>query len=171
MTERWYVVQTKAGMENVAASNLKSQDMVVYVPKLLVSRLVRGAPVNVLRPLFPNYVFVKFDIDVMRWRSINGTRGVVRLLCCSEDDVTPLPIGFVEELLARSDINGALPVVKAEKVMNMFNAGDILRVSEGVFQGFTGTCVRARKKYVTVLFSLLSGKVNIELPSATLEFA
>jgi len=49
-------------------------------------------------PLFPRYIFVKLDLSRDRWRSINGTAGVSKLVTVL-DRPLPLPEGLVETLM------------------------------------------------------------------------
>ena len=54
---------------------------------------------------FSGYIFVALDPDRDRWRSINGTFSVARLVC-AHGRPTPVPTGVVEALLATVDETG-----------------------------------------------------------------
>lgn len=169
MAKRWYVVQTKSKHESVAVENLENQKFVCYLPQLLVEKITRNRLLQLVEPLFPNYLFVQFDIDKDRWRAISGTRGVVKLLASSFDNATPVPVGFVEELLSRSDARGYLTLRKAENVLKKFAVGDTLRINEGLYKGFSGTCSKIQSDTVVLLLTLLSGKFEIKLPVRAIE--
>lgn len=96
---RWYVAQTRARQERLALMNLEAQKFEVFLPQILKTtrharrhRLVKSA-------VFPGYLFVRLDPDQHRWRSVNGTIGVSRLLTANERP-TPAPIGVVEALMS-----------------------------------------------------------------------
>jgi transcriptional antiterminator RfaH len=55
-------------------------------------------------PLFPGYVFLD-AAKAKRWRSVNGTRGVLRLLTVCDRPAVVEP-GFVEELIGLSGQDG-----------------------------------------------------------------
>jgi len=78
--ERWYVVRALAKREHGAAAQLAGQGFRVFLPK--VSRNVRHARKTkaVHAPAFPGYLFVALDLRRDRWRSINGTFGVMSLI-------------------------------------------------------------------------------------------
>src|SRR5665213_356294 len=77
---RWYVVQTHAGSEYKARLELHDQAFHCFLPEC-VERISHARKVTSRRgPLFPGYLFVSFDVGMTAWRSINGTRGVVRLI-------------------------------------------------------------------------------------------
>lgn len=169
MPRRWYVVQSKNNSEILAAQNLRHQKFRCCLPLLRQTRRVRSKDVVVVSALFPSYLFVQFDVQRAKWRGINGTRGVSRLLSATEDSVTPLPKGFVELLSSKIDRKGFIMIEQAEEVVRKFVIGDRIRVKDGVFQGFTGTCTRVKKDSLVVLLHLLSGKVGVEFPTGTVE--
>ena len=170
MTKRWYVVQSKPKHELTAVQRLEDQSFTCYLPQLVITKKTRGRVVQLIEPLFPSYLFVNFNIDADRWRAISGTRGVVKLLGASEDNATPLPKGFVEEMLSKADERGYISVKTTEKVMRKFIPGDVLRVKDGPFEGFTGACQRTQKDCAVLLLSLLSGKIEINFPLNSVEF-
>lgn len=171
MVSRWYVVQAKPKHELTAIQNLENQHFTCYLPQFIVTRKARGATIQLVEPLFPSYLFVKFDIDIDRWRAISGTRGVIKILSSSEDAASALPDGFVEDMISQADSRGYLTIMKVEKAIRKFIPGDLLRINEGVFEGFTGTCERIQKDYAVLLLALLSGKVEVKLPLNSVEFA
>lgn len=104
---RWYVVQTQASAEARAVANLGQQGYETFCPR--IRRRVRHARSvrSTCQPLFPGYVFVALDVLRDRWRSVNGTRGAVRLLTQGELP-QPVPHGVVENLIARTGGDGAI---------------------------------------------------------------
>ncbi len=102
--ERWYAVHTQPRREDVAFANLHRQGFRPFVPRLL--RTVRHARRTRLArvPLFPGYLFVPLDLRCHRWRSVNGTVGVISLVMAGERPL-PVPEGVVEALvhLTRED--------------------------------------------------------------------
>ncbi len=77
-------------------------------------------------PVFRGYVFISIDPSAMRWRSINGTRGV-RWLVSDKDGPIPIKPGVVETLLASTDEAGLL------RFAPMFSPGDTVKLAAGPF--------------------------------------
>ncbi|GCE14515.1 transcription termination/antitermination protein NusG [Tengunoibacter tsumagoiensis] len=74
----WYVLQCKPRMEDFAAHSLRSlMGLVVYIPKRKVPSKGRTIP------LFPGYVFIQADLQIISPSCINATAGVVRLVSFS----------------------------------------------------------------------------------------
>jgi transcriptional antiterminator RfaH len=72
----WIVVNTHPHKEASAISNLQNQGFNTYCPML--RKRVRHArrTTNVLRPLFPGYLFIEFADQSLSWRPILSTVGV-----------------------------------------------------------------------------------------------
>jgi transcriptional antiterminator RfaH len=80
--ERWYVARTLAQRERQAIQQLANQGYRTFLPLFLKNRRHARKVETISTPLFPRYLFVVFDRTRDRWRSINGTLGVERLLMC-----------------------------------------------------------------------------------------
>lgn len=76
----WYVAQTLHHREKLAELHLNAQGFRTFFP--CFRKTVRHARQlrNVIAPVFPGYIFVNFNRERDRWRSINGTLGVARLI-------------------------------------------------------------------------------------------
>ena len=105
--ERWYVAMTLPRKERLAATNLANQHYRSFLPVHLETRRHARAFRTVLAPVFPRYIFVILDVGEQRWRSVNGTLGVQRLIAHGERP-SPVPPGIVETLIQSSDHRGAL---------------------------------------------------------------
>jgi transcription elongation factor/antiterminator RfaH len=103
--ERWYVVRTHVQRELRAAHHLTNQGFRVFVPRCWKNRRHARRLETVSAPLFPRYIFTVVDRTRDRWRSINGTLGVDRLLM-SGGEPHPVPQGLVESLILATDSEG-----------------------------------------------------------------
>lgn len=163
----WCVVQSKANMERRASYELERQGFMTFVPSYLKRRRHARRVTTGPACLFPGYLFVSINPVTQRWRSINGTMGVVRLLS-GQDGPSQLPRGFVEELLARCDATGCIALPPA----GGFIPGDKVRVLDGSFADavglYEGLCDHDR---VALLLDLLGRKVRVKIDALRLEKA
>jgi len=151
--ERWYVVQTLPHREAVAAQHLCAQGFRSFLPRF--RKTVRHARKlrHVLAPVFPGYMFVVLDVQRDRWRSVNGTFGVARLVTAI-DRPEPVPVGIVEALQSSSDLVG-LVRFDSELV-----AGQKVRVLSGPFAQAIGALERLDDNgRVRVLLDMMGGKI------------
>ena len=125
--QNWFVAQLKPQGLRLAIQNLERQGFEHFCPKRLETTIKRGKPMAADKPLFPGYIFVQFDPAATGWTSINGTRGISRLIITDLRKPTPLPTAFMSGLMARCD---SLGVVTAPPDLEV---GDAIRVLSGPF--------------------------------------
>jgi transcriptional antiterminator RfaH len=163
----WYVAQTHPHAEAKAGLHLGRQGFEIYLPRYLKKRRHARRVDTVAAPLYPGYIFVAIDCEVQRWRSIQSTIGVSRLVCRG-DEPAAVPEGVVEELKRRQDENGLIVLQPRPR----FNPGDTVRVVDGIFSDslglYEGIDDRAR---AAILLDLLGRKVRVVLPSDLLDTA
>ena len=156
---RWYVVQTQPNAEGKASPHFGRQGFDTYLPSYLKRRRHARRVEIVGAPLFPRYMFVAVDMAVQRWRAIQSTIGVARLVCSGECPAA-VPDGVIEDLRRREDERG---LIKLENAVR-FAPGDKIRVLDGAFSAclglFEGVTDRER---VAILLDLLGRKVRVVL--------
>ncbi len=153
----WYVVMSRPQQEAVALLNLERQGFVAFLPQRLeTTRSSRGFRTR-MRPVFPRYLLVQLDLERDRWRSVNGTFGVSRLIGFAERP-SPLPGGVAETLQRSLDGRGVLqfeaPLVPGETV----------RLVSGPFASQLGVLERLDDNgRVRLLLDILGGKIPLSV--------
>lgn len=124
--ERWYAVHTLPFSETRAEAQLQRQRFRTFQPKR--HKTIRHARKlsTIEAPFFPRYLFIVLDIARDRWRSVNGTFGVSRLVMRGEKPHS-VPSGVVEALIAVADDRGILQL--ADKLQ----VGSPVRLMAGPF--------------------------------------
>jgi transcriptional antiterminator RfaH len=159
----WSVVNSQPQREHIALENLARQAFHAYCP--MMRKRVRHArrTQEMLRPLFPGYLFVRVNPNLQRWRPILGTYGVRTLVCCG-DRPSLLDDGFVEGLKAR-EIDGAIV-----RPARPYAPGQQVTMAGGVFDGLIATILEMDEKLrLVVLMDLLnrSTKVRVDANRVT----
>jgi transcriptional antiterminator RfaH len=160
--ERWYVAQTLHHREKLAQLHLRAQGFKSFFPRF--RKTVRHARQlrEVAAPLFPGYVFVILDTERDRWRSINGTFGVARLLTALKQPV-PAPHGTVEALISALDDAGLV------LLGGRLEPGQNVKVVAGPFAGGLGVLERLDAKgRVRVLLNIMGGQTPLVIDRAKL---
>jgi transcriptional antiterminator RfaH len=162
----WHVAQTQSFREALVAAELSKQGFSVFLPQY-VKRIRHARRVAIAAAaLVPGYVFVGFGSDA-RWRAINGTRGVVRLIMAGESPA-PVAKGIVGGLIARRDARGYIPLPPRAEI----NLGDPVRVVGGSFADALGLFEEMRDgDRVAILLDLLGRKVRVVIDEALVEKA
>ena len=76
----WFLAQIKPNCTQMADRNLKQQGFRTFLPVEECTQNHRGRFVSTLRPMFPRYVVVAFDIAGGPWRKIRSTNGIAQLV-------------------------------------------------------------------------------------------
>ena len=155
--ERWFVARVLARQEDRAQLNLRRLEFRSFIPKL--KRTVRHArkSEDVLKPLFPGYIFVIIDISKQRWRTVNGTFGVASLIMGAEQPRS-VPLGVVEALIASCETSG---VVRLDDGLEV---GQKVRILSGPFsQALCRLAHLDDRGRVRVLLEILGMEVTTQL--------
>lgn len=114
-----------------------------------------------LHLLFPGYVFVLIHPDT-RWRSINGTSGVVRLMTTGADD--PRPMVIRDEEMARVRAHLPTPRRWAEKPPPSLDVDTVVRVrhpGSPFFERIGTVTGMTKRQRVRVLMALLGRDTEV----------
>ena len=159
---KWIIVQTKSNCENKACLNLKRQGYDVFFPKLKKKTSRFNKFINIIKPLFPGYIFVSINSN-QNWSKIKNTYGVLNILKFS-DYFYFLPSDVVDSIKRRCDINGFAidykKYVKGEKVKYFKNNQISL---DAVFEE------QIDQKRSFVFINLLNQKVKASVETKHLE--
>ena len=98
---RWHCAWTHEDAETIAARHLANQAFQTYLPLHVERR-------SVIVPLFPGYLFVRFDPDIDPWGKIRSTRGVGGLIRHGTIRPTAIQPGVIEDLMARTSHRGVV---------------------------------------------------------------
>lgn len=75
--KRWYLLYCKRGEQLRAKMHLENQGVECFYPEIEVEKIRRGKRQTVREPLFPSYMFVRFDFNVgPSFTTVRSTRGV-----------------------------------------------------------------------------------------------
>lgn len=163
---RHYVVQAQPLREALAVRELRNQGFETFYPQLVrAPRPKRGvwqtpSPV----PLFPKYLFVRLDLSEPGWQSINGTRGVVRLMCM-DDRPSPVPVSVMDRMVAAGE------VIHEELAGLPFSVGESVEFTEGPMLGLRGIVKLCAADRVTLLLNLLGGAREVRCAPRVLRYA
>jgi len=153
----WYVVQTKPGNEHRVETNLFNQEIEVFLPLLETFRYSNGKMVQKIKPLFPNYLFAKFDIN-LHYYKVKWTRGVNKILG-NGDGPTPISGKVVETIKEQT---GKDNLVKLEEE---WKEGDPVRINSGPFKDLVGVFQKKMSENgrVRILLNLIGVDVPVQI--------
>ena len=156
MSKEWFILQFKSNSHHQAAKNLTQQDFETFLPLHETTSRKSSRFINTTQPLFPGYMFVRFDRAESNWHKINNTYGVSRLVTFNSI-LKSIPTAFIESLIKRYDLSGKLlPIKKLKK-------GDQIKVLNGPFANFVATVEQYETdKRVWILMDLMGRKTKLQ---------
>ena len=157
----WFALYTCANHEKRVTAQLEARGVEHFLPLCRSRRNWKGRRVLLDLPLFPGYVFSRFE-----WRGrvhVLQSRGVVRLVG-SNGQPSPLAESDIDAL--RAGITGSLRF----EPHPYLTAGKRVRILHGPLAGMNGILVR-RKNCCRVVLSvdLIARSVALEVDAADIE--
>jgi transcriptional antiterminator RfaH len=165
MSKEWFVLQFKFNSHHRAVKNLNRQGFETFLPLHDTTSRRASRFINTSQPLFPGYMFIKFDRAESEWHKINNTYGVSRIITFNSV-IKPIPTRFVEGLMKRYDFSGKLiPIEKLKK-------GDQVTVLTGPFANFIATVEKYEgDQRIWILMNLMGRETKIVTPSDALKLS
>ena len=162
MSKEWFILQFKSDSDHLAAKNLNRQGFETFLPLHETTSRRLSRFINTSKPLFPGYMFIKFDRAESEWHKINSTYGVSRLITFNSI-LKSIPTILIDHLMKRYDLSGKLlPIQKLKK-------GDQVTVLKGPFANFIATVEKYEAdQRIWILMDLMGRKTKIQTPSDNL---
>ena len=154
----WYALQVWVRKEGLIATQLESQGFECFLPKYKSLREWSDRTKEVEQPLFPGYVFCRFDYT--QRRPIVVTPGVLQVVGCGR---TPLAVEDREiEAIQTAMASGI-----ATQPWPYLEVGERVRIHSGKLSGLEGILINFKGNHRVVLsVSLLQRSVALEVDLA-----
>lgn len=163
---RWYVVQTKPKQEARAADNLVAWGVETFLPR--IRDRVRDAsafvPSTRAMPMFPSYLFVRFELARMA-QKVRYTRGVTKILGIDAQP-TPVDDGFVDLIRERVGDDDCVKLLAPP-----LKAGDRVRIVVGPLCDLIGIFeeTSSAAQRVSVLLVAINTQMRVTIDAAFVE--
>tara|TARA_B100000787_G_scaffold144369_1_gene114195 strand:- start:243 stop:743 length:501 start_codon:yes stop_codon:yes gene_type:complete len=163
MSKEWFILQFKSNSHHQATKNLNRQGFETFLPLHDTTSRKSSRFINTSKPLFPGYMFIRFDKAESEWHKINNTYGVSRLITFNSI-LKSIPTIFVYSLMKRYALSGKLLSIQKLK------KGDQVTVLTGPFANFIATVEKYEAdQRIWILMDLMGRKTKIQTPSGALE--
>jgi transcription elongation factor/antiterminator RfaH len=153
----WFVVHTKPGNEERVKTNLLNQEIETFLPLLKTHHYSGGKMVQRIKPLFPNYLFAKLELETHYYK-VKWTRGVNKIL---GGKTGPIPISekVVQTIKERAGEDNLI------ELQSDLKEGDAIQVTSGPLKDLMGVFKKdmSSKGRVKVLLSLIGVDVPVQI--------
>ena len=159
----WYAIHTKPRQEGIAQTSLLRESIETFYPKLKRKRTIRRVRKWVTSPLFPCYIFAKFDAAKAS-RLVKYANNITNIVSFGGQ-----PAVVDEMLLA------AIKEHAEENVVTIlpakFKPGEAVEIQAGPLRGLQGVFERemSDSERVIVLLDALAKGARVQVPRELLE--
>src|SRR5712692_1567267 len=144
--ERWYALQLRTRWESSAATLLTGKGYQTFLPTFKTLRRVRGKSCEVHPPLFPGYLFCRFD--ALKRLPVLLTPGVITVVGRGR---IPIPVEDSEIEAIQKVVSAGIQV----EPWPYLEVGQLVRIDDGALCGVQGILIGfkgARRIVVSVSF-------------------
>ena len=160
----WFCLHTKPQKEVQVASFCTAQlGLETYYPRIRQHRTIRRRRTLVIRPLFPRYLFCRFD-PASLFRAVRYAPDIVQIV--SRGDIpTVVSPDLIDGL--RSWAGNEVDLLTLQPSMRV---GDRVEVTNGPLQGLSGTILKEAQERVrvTILLSFLQNGAQLTVERSDL---
>jgi len=175
MSMQWYVVHAYSGFEKsvqralkdrIARAGMEDKFGEILVPVEEVVEMKEGHKSITERKFFPGYVLVQMAMDDATWHIVKSTPKVSGFVGGTPTKPAPISQKEVDSILRQMQEG-----VEKPKPKFTFEAGEMVRVTEGPFADFSGTVedVDYDKSKVRVSVSIFGRATPVELDFSQVE--
>ena len=182
---KWYVIHTYSGYEKKVKSNLekkikKSKESIGktsednkdvsgknledYIFRILVPtedeiEFKDGKKKIIQKKIYPGYVLVEMIMDDYTWFVVRNTSGVTGFVGPVGSGVRPVPLpdDEVDKILRQ------MGLVEPAKVNLDISSGQLVKITKGPFEGFTGVVVNIERDKIKVLLTMFGRETPVEV--------
>jgi len=177
MELQWYVVHAYSGFENqvkralderVARADMGDSFGEILVPTEEVVEMRDGTKRRSERKFFPGYVLVQMEMNDDTWHLVKDAPKVMGFIGGTSDKPAPITEQEANSILQRVQEGVDKPRPKV-----LFEAGEVVRVTEGPFNDFNGVVeeVNYEKSRLRVSVLIFGRSTPVELEFGQVEKA
>jgi transcriptional antiterminator RfaH len=154
---KWYVVQTKPADEHRVETHLINQKIETFLPLFETHQYYNGKMIQRIKALFPNYLFVRFDLN-LHYYKVKWTRGVNKILGTGDG-----PVSISEKVI--QTIRGRVGEDNLVRLEEEWKEGDFVQITSGPFKELMAIFQKKMSDNgrVRILLSLIGADIPVQI--------
>ncbi len=154
---RWFVIRTHHHQEVRVEQNLRLGRIETFLPRIPPPRSARAHGDGHVTPLFPQYVFARFN-PATSLHDVTFTRGVYHVLRFG-DTLASVDDEVIQFFRSRMDAHGFI------RIGEPLQPGELVAIQSGPFRAFVGVVERhlSNKERVIVLLTTVQADMHVEV--------
>ena len=153
----WYAVSTKPHQEKQAELHIKQCSIECFLPLLKESKIIRRTRKTVIGPLFPGYLFARFELE-RHYRAVSYATGVRKIVEFGSGPVE-LDATMIDAIKERLSDGYVTPHSEH------FKMGQLLHIKSGPLAGLEAVFIREipEKNRIVLLLTALGFQARLTM--------
>ena len=159
---KWRCVYCKPKSCEKVKFYLEKAGLEVFYPIIEEKRRVNKKPVYIYKELFPNYIFVRFDLK--NYRLVKYTMGVSKIISNRNNEPAVVPDKIIDSIKAQM-VNDYV------KLKKHFKKGDSVIITDGPFKEMEAIFLENIKpnERVLILLKAINNEIKVEIDACMLQ--
>jgi len=153
----WFVIHTKPRDEHRVKGHFEGMGIETLLPLCKSYRSPYDNMCSMLKPLFPNYLFARLDLE-HHYYKVKWTRGVNRILGVGNEPI-PISEAVIQILKERMGADGDVAL------LNDLQEGNLVQITSGPLKDFVGAFQKGLSSggRVKILLNLLEKELPVQI--------
>jgi transcriptional antiterminator RfaH len=130
-SKSWIVARNKPNQDKIALINLERQNFEFFQPTFKTMSKIQNKFKEIIKPVFPGYIFIAINLEENNWHKINNTRGISSIIVFG-NKIPLIRSELIEALKHRFSLDN-IP-----KEANPFEVGMNAEITNGPFAQLIG---------------------------------
>ena len=156
-SKSWIVARNKPNQNTTALINLERQNFEFFQPTFKTISRVQNTFKEIIKPVFPGYIFIAINLEEKNWHKINNTRGISRIIVFG-NEIPLIRCELIKELKYRFSRNSS------PKAVDPFEIGMIAEITNGPFAQLIGKIEETDSdQRIWILLDILGTQTRISI--------
>ena len=161
-SKSWIVARNKPNQDKIALINLERQNFELFQPTFKTISRVQNKFKEIIKPVFPGYIFIAINLEENNWHKINNTRGISRIIVF-ENKIPFICSKLIEQLRYRFSLNNA------PKAADPFEIGMNAEITNGPFAELIGKIQEIdADQRIWILLDILGTQTRVSINRSSL---
>lgn len=162
-SKSWLVARNKPNQDKIALINLERQNFEFFQPTFKTMSRVQNKFKEIIKPVFPGYIFIAINLEENNWHTINNTRGISRILVFG-NEIPLIRCEFIEALKHRFSTDNV------SKTAETFKVGMNAEIIKGPFSQLIGKIdeINANQR-IWILLDVLGTQTRVSVNKLNLK--
>jgi len=156
-SKSWIVARNKPNQDKIALINLEQQNFEFFQPTFKTMSKRQNKFKEIIKPVFPGYIFIAINLGEKNWYKINNTRGISSIIVFG-NEIPLIHYQLIEKLKHRFSLNND------PKTADQFKIGMNAEITNGPFAELIGQIedIDADQR-VWILLDILGTQTRVSL--------